>query len=66
MSVIVYGREKKRSFNKGGVDIFDLEMYLELKENGFEFEGQSYLFWERYVHSEENTSVKLNRVNHVH
>lgn len=46
MSVIVYGREKKRSFNKGGVDIFDLEMYLELKENGFEFEGQSYLFWE--------------------
>lgn len=46
MSVIVYGREKKRACNKGGVDIFDLEMYLELKENGFEFEGQSYLFWE--------------------
>ncbi|WAX10402.1 hypothetical protein BV57P3_00047 [Phocaeicola phage BV57P3] len=31
---------------KEGVEIFDLETYLELKENGFEFEGQSYLFWE--------------------
>ena len=27
-------------------DIVTLEQYLELKENGFEFEGYSYLFWE--------------------
>lgn len=27
-------------------DITSLEQYLELKENGFEFEGYSYLFWE--------------------
>lgn len=27
-------------------EIFTLERYLELKEQGFEFEGQSYLFWE--------------------
>lgn len=28
------------------VDITDLQTYLDLKEMGFEFEGQSYLFWE--------------------
>ncbi len=27
-------------------EIFTLDRYLELKEEGFEFEGQSYLFWE--------------------
>jgi len=28
------------------VEIHTLERYLELKEQGFEFEGESYLFWE--------------------
>lgn len=28
------------------VDITDLQTYLDLKEMGFDFEGQSYLFWE--------------------
>lgn len=28
------------------VDITDLQTYTDLKEMGFEFEGQSYLFWE--------------------
>lgn len=27
-------------------EIYTLERYLELKQAGFEFEGQSYLFWE--------------------
>ena len=27
-------------------EIYTLERYLELKNNGFEFEGESYLFWE--------------------
>ena len=27
-------------------DILSLESYLELKEQGYEFEGESYLFWE--------------------
>ena len=27
-------------------EVYTLERYLELKEQGFEFEGQSYLFWE--------------------
>ena len=38
--------KRKGLSTKEGIEIFDLEMYLELKENGFEFEGQSYLFWE--------------------
>ena len=31
---------------KGNEKIYTLERYMELKENGFQFEGQSYLFWE--------------------
>jgi len=31
---------------KGNIEILSLEQYLQLKEDGFEFEGQSYLFWE--------------------
>lgn len=36
----------KGSATKCGIDITSLEQYLELKEQAFEFEGQSYLFWE--------------------
>lgn len=31
---------------KDKIDITALDQYLDLKENGFEFEGYSYLFWE--------------------
>lgn len=31
---------------KDKIEIISLEQYLELKEQNFEFEGQSYLFWE--------------------
>lgn len=31
---------------KENVEIYTLEHYLKLKNDGFEFEGQSYLFWE--------------------
>lgn len=34
------------SSGKEFIEILTLEHYLELKEEGFEFEGQSYLFWE--------------------
>lgn len=44
-SLSMAGKRKGLS-TKEGIEIFDLEIYLELKENGFEFEGQSYLFWE--------------------
>ena len=36
----------KGSSTKCGIDVTSLEQYLELKEAEFEFEGQSYLFWE--------------------
>lgn len=34
------------SSTKSGIDVTSLDQYLELKANNFEFEGQSYLFWE--------------------
>ena len=37
---------KKGSSTKCGIDVVTLEQYFELKDKGFEFEGQSYLFWE--------------------
>jgi len=37
---------RKGSATKDGVEVVTLEQYLQLKKEGFEFEGQSYLFWE--------------------
>lgn len=31
---------------KEGIEVLSLDQYMELKGSGFEFEGQSYLFWE--------------------
>lgn len=36
----------KGSSTKCGKEVVTLEQYLELKNEGFEFDGQSYLFWE--------------------
>lgn len=36
----------KGSSTKSGIDVTSLEQYLQLKDQGFEFDGQSYLFWE--------------------
>jgi len=36
----------KGSSTKSGIDVTSLEQYIELKNQGFEFDGQSYLFWE--------------------
>ena len=41
-----FAGKQKGSSTKCGVDITSLSQYLELKELGFEFDGQSYLFWE--------------------
>ena len=38
--------KRKGSSTLEGVDVTSLEQYLELKKEGFEFNGQSYLFWE--------------------
>ena len=37
---------KKGMSTKEGIEITDLSQYLKLKAEGFEFQGQSYLFWE--------------------
>jgi DNA (cytosine-5)-methyltransferase 3A len=49
---------------KDNVKILTLEHYLELKENGFEFEGQSYLFWE-YVRVLKETKPKYFLLENV-
>ena len=38
--------KRKGSATSCGIDVTSLKQYLKLKEEGFEFEGQSYLFWE--------------------
>jgi site-specific DNA-cytosine methylase len=37
---------RKGMSTKDNIEITSLEQYLDLKEKGFEFAGQSYLFWE--------------------
>ena len=37
---------KKGMVTKEGIQITSLEQYLKLKQEGFQFQGQSYLFWE--------------------
>lgn len=41
-----FAGKRKGMTTKCEIQITRLEQYLELKEQGFEFEGQSYLFWE--------------------
>ena len=41
-----FAGKRKGMATKCNQDILTLEQYLQLKEEGFQFEGQSYLFWE--------------------
>ena len=41
-----FAGKRKGMSTKCEIQITKLSQYLELKEQGFEFEGQSYLFWE--------------------
>jgi site-specific DNA-cytosine methylase len=41
-----FAGKQKGMTTKDNIEILTLEHYLELKNNGFEFQGQSYLFWE--------------------
>lgn len=43
---VEYCRMEFENKSKEVIEILTLEHYLELKEQDFEFEGQSYLFWE--------------------
>ncbi len=38
--------KQKGSSTKCGIDVVSLKQYLHLKKNKFEFDGQSFLFWE--------------------
>jgi len=49
---------------KEKIDITTLEQYLELKNEGFEFEGQSYLFWE-YMRAIKDLSPKYFMLENV-
>ena len=49
---------------KDNVEILTLEHYLELKNEGFKFEGQSYLFWE-YVRILKETNPKYFLLENV-
>lgn len=41
-----FAGKRKGMSTKDNVEILTLEQYLQLKSEGYEFEGQSYLFWE--------------------
>lgn len=41
-----FSGKMKGMSTKSGEEIYTLGRYMELKQQGFEFEGQSYLFWE--------------------
>jgi DNA (cytosine-5)-methyltransferase 3A len=41
-----FAGKMKGMSTKEDIEILTLEQYLQLKEEGFQFEGQSYLFWE--------------------
>ena len=49
---------------KDSIEITNLEQYLELKDNGFEFDGYSYLFWE-YVRLLKETNPKYFLLENV-
>lgn len=41
-----FAGKRKGMATKCDIEVYTLEKYLQLKSDGFEFEGQSYLFWE--------------------
>ena len=41
-----FAGKRKGMTTKDEIEILSLQHYLQLKQDGFEFEGQSYLFWE--------------------
>lgn len=44
-----FAGSRKGAVTKENIEITTLEQYKELKEQGFEFQGQSYLFWEYMI-----------------
>lgn len=59
-----FAGKRKGMSTKDSQEILTLNHYLQLKEEGFEFEGQSYLFWEymRLLHEVKPTYFLLENV----
>jgi DNA-cytosine methyltransferase len=55
---------RKGMVTKDDVEITTLDQYLELKDQGFEFKGQSYLFWE-YIRLLNETKPKYFLLENV-
>ena len=55
---------KNGMITKNKIEIVNLKQYLKLKEEGFEFEGESYLFWE-YVRILKDTKPKYFLLENV-
>jgi site-specific DNA-cytosine methylase/intein/homing endonuclease len=55
---------RKGMVTKDDVEITTLDQYLELKDQGFEFKGQSYLFWE-YMRLLNETTPKYFLLENV-
>lgn len=58
-----FAGKMKGAVTKDNIEITNLDQYLQLKKDGFEFEGQSYLFWEyiyvlRYL-KKKNPNLKF-------
>jgi DNA (cytosine-5)-methyltransferase 3A len=59
-----FAGKKKGMSTKDNVEVLTLEQYLSLKDDGFEFSGQSYLFWE-YVRILKELSPKYFLLENV-
>lgn len=56
--------KRKGSSTACGIDVVSLEQYLQLKEDGFKFDGQSFLFWE-YIRIKKELSPKYFLLENV-
>ncbi len=59
-----FAGKRKGMATKDSIEIIALEQYLKLKADGFEFEGQSYLFWE-YIRLLEEVEPKYFLLENV-
>ncbi len=59
-----FAGKRKGMTTKDNIEIVNFDKYLQLKNEGFEFEGQSYLFWE-YVRLLKNKKPKYFLLENV-
>ena len=59
-----FAGKRKGMTTKDEIEILSLEHYLQLKKDGFEFEGQSYLFWE-YMRIKQEVQPKYFLLENV-